>query len=934
MTDTVQLQMTVNGNAISIAVCPDSSLLEIIRNDLGLTGTKCGCNVGSCGSCMVIVNDKAQQSCSIKPAKLEGAVVETIESLSFDGELHPIQSAFIERHGVQCGYCTPGMVMSAKALLDQNAKPTDEEIKKALRFNLCRCTGYQQIIESVRQASGQLKSGDPVGGMDIVGQTSDSSSELTWVGKSVKRTDSENLVTGKAQFTDDLPNPENILYLATKRSDRAHAIIKSIDYSEAEKTPGVVRVITARDITGENRYGKIIRDTPVLASDKVLSYADAVALVVAESYTIARAACQKIIIDYDDLEPIFDPQKSMDSGAPKLHDHLKDNLLYDFNIIKGDTEAGFAQCDQIVEEQFSTVQVDHAQLEPEAALAYFDNDGKLCIKAPTQHVYFDRLNIIRALGLPKDDVRVIQPPVGGAFGKREDVYGQIHTALAAFLTRRPVRTVYSREETFKFTQKRHPVTIKVKVGATKEGKIIAFEGDVLSDTGAYSSWGPNILRKICVHLSGPYEIPNVRIYGRSVYTNNIFCGAMRGFGTPQAVFASESALDMLAEKLNMDRVEIRKLNSFKLGSKTATGQAVTIAPGRETIELTADKIGWDQPLGKGPDQPNIKRGRGVASLWYGIGFGAGIPDQGDAIVELFDDGCAKVFVSTVDYGQGSNTIFSQIAAEALGLNLDKVTMITGDSDTTPNSGSTVATRQTYITGNAILKTCLILAGDLKDVSASLLGCDAEDVTLKNDLASVSSPKSNSIPMIDVIGAFEKYGKPKRRQAIFKGQKYTEHLDPKTGQGKAYHPIAYGTQAVEVTVNTDNGRVKVDRIVACHYIGRALNPESVRGQVIGGISMGWGYALTEDSRLTEGQIKADNFGKYRLMKTTDLPQYDVILLEDPEKTGPYGAIGIGEPPTVATAPAIINAIYDAIGVRIKDLPATPQKIKAALKEQLA
>jgi CO/xanthine dehydrogenase Mo-binding subunit len=572
-------------------------------------------------------------------------------------------------------------------------------------------------------------------------------------------------------------------------------------------------------------------------------------------------------------------------------------------------------------------------MEPEAALAYFDENKKLCVKAPTQHVFFDRLNIIRALGVPKDDVRVIQPPVGGAFGKREDVYGQIHCALASFLTRRPVRTVYSREETFEFTQKRHPTRIRIKVGAKKDGKLLAFEADVLSDTGAYASWGQNILRKICVHVSGPYEIPNVRVNGRSVYTNNIFCGAMRGFGTPQAVFASESALDMLAEKLQIDQAELRKMNSFKPGSKTATGQVVTNTPGKQTIELAAKQINWNKEFSKNDkDNNNLKRGRGIASLWYGIGFGAGIPDQGNAIVEITSEGKAKVFVSTVDYGQGSNTIFPQIAAETLGLDISDIIMVTGDSDTTPNCGSTVATRQTFITGNAINNACGKLADDIKEIAALKLNTSIDDIQLKNNIASQITNPSNSISISDILASFEKFGKPRRREAFFKGEKYTQHLDPKTGQGNAYHPIAYGTQIAEVSVDTKTGKVKLEKIVACHYIGKALNPESVRGQILGGISMGWGYALTEDSIDSEGRCLADNFGKYRMMRATDTPDYNVILLEDPEPTGPYGAIGIGEPPTVATAPAIINAIYDAIGVRITSLPVTPEKILAALNNK--
>lgn len=924
MAEKTKISFFVNGQKVSIDVSPSATLLDILRKDLHLTGTKCGCGIGTCGSCMVIINGKAQRACIVRPSRLDSVRIETIESLSAGSRLHPLQKAFVDRQGTQCGYCAPGMIMSASALLAKNAKPSQDQIKKALRKNLCRCTGYQQAIEAVLEASGQLAPGERIGAFEIV----DGEGDTGWVGKSVPRKGADELVTGKARFTDDLPDPDDILYLSTKRSERAHAIIEKIDFSKAETVPGVVRIITAGDIPGENRYGKVVRDIPVLAEGKVLSYSDAVALVVAENYEAAEKGCEAVEVTYSDLEPIFDPRKSLNSDAPLLHEN--GNLLYEFNIKKGNIERGFAACDAVIEEEFTTIRVEHAQLEPEAALAFFDDDDRLCVKAPTQHVYFDRLNVIRALGVPKEDVRVIQPPVGGAFGNREDVYAQIHVALAAFLLHRPVRTVYSREETFQVTQKRHPVRIRIKIGANKRGKIKAFQADVLADTGAYSSWGPNILRKICVHVSGPYEIPNVRVTGKSVYTNNIFCGAMRGFGTPQAVFACESAMDMLAEKIGIDRVQFRKINALRPGAKTATGQKVKVAPVKKTIELAASKVEWNGPK-EIPGSPNLRRGRGIASLWYGIGFGAGIPDQGDAIVELTGDGKAKVFVSTVDYGQGSTTVFSQIAAETLGLRIGDIVMVTGDSGTTPNCGSTVATRQTYITGNAIKMACDRLRADILAVSAAKLGAGVDDINIKNgEAARISDPKKKT-QLFVIFSAFPEFGKPMRREAIFKGEKFTQKLDPVTGQGNAYHPIAYGTQAAEVIVDIETGNVKVDRMVACHYIGRALNPESVRGQILGGISMGWGYALAEDAKELNGRITADNFGKYRIMKTTDMPHCDIILLEDPEPTGPYGAIGIGEPPTVATAPAIANAIYNAIGVRVTDLPATPERILSALRK---
>lgn len=917
------LNFILNGTRRRLVVDKKRTLLDLLREDLKLTGTKLGCDNGTCGTCIVLVDGQLTKACVTSASLVNRKKVLTIEGLGTVKKLHPLQKAFINRHALQCGFCTPGMILVAKSLLDKNPKPKEEEIKSYLRTNLCRCTGYQQIVEAVQEAAGILKPNQLTNSWKTVGQDD---AGFNVIGKSVPMRDAVEKVTGKAKYSSDIDPGRETLYLATVRSSYPHAKILNVDCTEALKYPGVVRIITAKDIPGENKYGKIIRDQPVLADVKVRFIGDAIALVVAKSQEIANQAARRVKVEYKVLPAIFSPRAAMQPEAIKLYP--KGNILYHFKTRKGDIEEGFKNSDVVIERTYQTQHVDHAPLEPEAAIAYYDKEKTLTIIAPTQHVFFDRLNIIRALGIPKEDVRVIQPKVGGAFGKREDIYAQIHVALACFLTKKPVKTTYTRAETFLVTQKRHPMEIKLKTGASNEGKLLALEAEIIGDTGAYASWGVNVLRKAGVHITGPYEILNVKVDSYAVFTNNPFCGAMRGFGTTQAAFAYESQMDEMAQALGMDPIEFRMKNGFKKKSVTATGQVLNSAIDVEkTILEAASEFGWENYLKK-PSENGKRYGRGMATIWYGIGFGSGIEDHGEAIVELHPNGKATLWVGTVDYGQGSSTIFCQMVAEQLGLKLEDVKIIHGDSAQTPNCGSTVATKQTYITGNAIKNATDKIRKDILEIVSTEwkikegeLQVGDGKVILKNGVESMS--------IKEVAKLFDVKGKPRRRQAIFKGEQFTSPLDPETGQGNAYFPYALGTQIAEVEVDTLTGKVKLLRLVAAHHVGKALNPQLVRGQILGGISMGYGFALSEDAKVLNGVPQAQDFGKYKLMKSSDLPEIKVIIVESPDQTGPFGAIGIGEPPTLATAPAIINAIQDACGVRIYDLPATPGKILNAL-----
>ncbi|MGH8103420.1 MAG: molybdopterin-dependent oxidoreductase, partial [bacterium] len=945
----VLFKATVNKKPVALEVEADKTLLDVLREDLDLTGAKKGCDIGVCGSCVVIMNGKAHEACIEKIEECQGATIQTVEGLADNGHLHPIQEGFMKCHGYQCGICTSGFLMSGKALLDECPIPTEEQIEKAIKRNICRCTGYEQLIESVKYAAGQIK--DLVldeSKFRIARYTDEDFEKIPWakwrfkiIGTPQAKLEALSRVTGGAKYTADLKVP-GMLYGGTVRSTMPHAKILSIDTSDAERYPGVARIFTWKDIPGENAYGKRIRDQQVFCKDKVRFVGDAIALVVADTQKQAREAAQLVHITYEPLPHYVEPEDAMDPAAAKIHD--KGNILYHYHLEKGDVEKGFAEADAVVERRYTTAPQDHAPIESEAAIAYYDDTGKLTVKSPGQSVFFDRLNIIRALGVPKEDVRVIQPAIGAAYGKREDIYAQIHAALAAFVLRKPVKIEWTREETLLATAKRTRQRTTIKMGVKKDGTITALEGRVVGDSGAYASWSVNIMRKAGVLVSGPYEIPNVKVDSYAVYTNTPLTGATRGFGAAETNFCNESHMDEAAHAIGMDPMQFRLKNALRKGGHSATDMAMDFyVPLAETIKECAKDFHWEEKrkLPRQTDSSNIRKGYGMASMWYGIGFGAGIEDTTDVVAELNEDGTATIYVGTVDYGNGSNTTFAMLAAECLGLNLKDIHMINADSDLTKNCGSTVATKQTYTTGNAVVRACLKIRKDMIEIAAAQMKVPAADVDLEfgyavhlegtnGDRAPCRDPQ-HRLPLSDVAKLFLDYGRPRRREGMFKAHELTAPLDPKTGLGKAWFPMAFGTQMAEVEVDTKRGKIKVNKIVAAHYVGRTINPATLRGQVVGGISMGVGMALWEDSKYgADGAPIAQNFDKYRLMRGTDAPEVKVIALELDEKSGPFGAIGVGEPPTIPVAAAIANAVYDAIGVRIPDLPLTQDKVLSALR----
>lgn len=743
------------------------------------------------------------------------------------------------------------------------------------------------------------------------------------VGKSVLRVDGVSKATGKALYPQDL-YMDGMLYGKTLRSTEPHAYI-TVDVTKAEALEGVVKVFTAKDVTGENAHGVMLKDHEVFCSKKVRRVGDPIAFVVAETEKIAEKALKLVEVNYEKIPAVFDPEEAMKEGAPQVHEG-QDNLMYHFKIRKGlgkeDIGKAFEECDVIYENIYDVPQVDHAFLQPEAGVSYVDEYGKIVLIYATQYQHFDKLEVAEALGVDLDKVKLINVNVGGAFGGREDAMAQIHLCLASYILKKPVKTVYSREESFLAHSKRHGEKMYIKTGALKNGKLHALEARLVGDSGAYASWAYNVLRKTGVHITGPYEVPNVKVDSMAVYTNNPFAGAMRGFGATQSPIAHEQQMDMLAEMLGITPAEIRSRNIFNEGSVTATGQILKESvPAKRCLDAVTQNLGP-----KGESTETLKRGRGISCSFYGTGYGNGFPDESEAQVELQEDGKVTVFVAAAEVGQGAKTVFTQMPAEVLGLNMDNIILVSEDTDLTTDSGTAAASRQTYNTGNAVKRAA-------ENLKKKLIEAARDEMGLNSD---VGYGFENGEIFVEVYPAkrisFKELGQKRGKiRATGKFVAQTIEMD-ENGQGVPYWPYTFNSCGVEVEVNVETGRVEIVSAVHAQDVGRAINPKLVEGQMDGGFAMGAGYALYEDLGVKNGRMKNGKMSNYIIPTSMDLPKVKNIIIEDPENTAPFGAKGIGEPTMVSVAPAILNAIYDATGVRITDIPVTPEKMLKALKNK--
>ncbi|MBT3535621.1 MAG: molybdopterin-dependent oxidoreductase [Rhodospirillaceae bacterium] len=589
----IDMMVTVNGRQFSRPARPDMRLLDYVRETLNLTGSKEGCGAGECGTCSVFVDGVLVKSCMVPVAKANGADIQTVEGLAPRGSMTPVQQAFHKTGASQCGYCIPGMVMAATSTLRKNPHADLEEIKEGLGGNLCRCTGYQKIFEAVELARDIINGAVPQSVLD------DDPDYESYIGSNVRRLDAPSKVTGALRYAGDMVVPD-MLHLQVFRSPVAHARIKSLDVSVAEAMQGVEAVVTAGDIPGEDGFGVFVHDQPTLAADKVRYVGEAIVAIAAETEQIAREAVKTIKIEFEDLPPVFDVETAMADGAPVVHDYAKDNITYHVPIRKGDVEKGFADADLIVEQTYETQPIEHAYLEPEAGLAYEEADGTITVQSPSQNITHHRHALSRILAMPINKIRMIMSPVGGGFGGKEDMHYQGFLALAAMKAHRPVRYVFTREESILASAKRHAFKTRYRMGLTKEGRITATEMYMTADGGAYGCSTEGVMRKGAILAAGPYDIPNVKIDAIGVYTNNTPAGAMRSFGALQSEFATESHLDICAEKLGLDPFEIRRINMMQDGAVTHTKQTLA------TVSIADVLDGGEKASGWAPGAPTVR----------------------------------------------------------------------------------------------------------------------------------------------------------------------------------------------------------------------------------------------------------------------------------------------------------------------------------------
>lgn len=740
------------------------------------------------------------------------------------------------------------------------------------------------------------------------------------IGKNIPRIGALERVLGTARFASDFASDEMIT-LMVLRSDRHHALIKKIDVSPAYEVPGCVRVFTHEDIPGVNRFGIITKDQRLLADGKVRCIGDPVCLVAAENQEAAEKALRAVKVVYEDLPPVFDPEEALRDGAPLIHE--KGNELGRRIVHKGNPAKAFERADVVIERVYKTHHLEHAYLEPDGGVAYLDDNGVLVIIASTQNPHYDRKEVAELLGLEEERVRIIQAATGGGFGSKLDLNVQGFVGLATLLLRRPSKMIYSREEAFLATAKRHPLKMYYKSGADREGRLCAVEVKIIGDTGAYASYGLAVVSRSAVHATGPYEAPNVHIESIFAYTNNPYSGAMRGFGVPQIAFAHESQMDLIAQALGLDPLEIRKRNCLRVGSLTATGQELDASVGiGATLDAVADRY-REFSARKRPSRSHKRRGVGLASMMYGIG-NTGIQNPSTAQVELTPEGKIKVFTGAADIGQGSSTVLMQIAAEILGQDIQDIDLVVADTLYTTSAGATSASRQTYISGNAVKDAAEKLRDILLTQASSILKVNRTQLALENGLARALPDPSRTVSLKKIAEYSLKNGVPLKWQGFFDPP--TTPLDPQTGQGVPYATYAFASHVVEVEVDTLTGEVEVLRVVAAHDVGKAINPENVRGQILGGVAMGVGFALMEEFVPNRTESLKD----YHIPTFADMPVVEPLIVEDSEPTGPYGAKGVGEPALIPTAPAILNAIADALDVRIYELPASLEVVmKAAL-----
>ena len=875
------VDFTLNGKPVAWEGPPITRLAAALRADLLHTGTKVGCDAGDCGACTVLLDHRQVCACLVAMGQVAGRTVETVEGLGDgNGTLAALQTSFLAHGAAQCGICTPGMLMAAQELVRSTARPTRGEVEDALGGVLCRCTGYTKIVDAVMDARASLPAAPPAGSA---------------VGSRLARVDGIEKIAGRETFGAD-GVPADALWIRVVRSPYARARFTLGDLDPLRRR--LAAVLTAADVPS-NGFGIYpdIKDQPVLADGQVRYRGEAVVALVGERDLVLAIGDEDVPITWAAEPPVAGLDAAMAADAPLVQADKPRNLLLEGGVKRGKTDEAFANSAAVAEGVFETAFVEHAYIEPEAGWAERVGD-RIEIHVSTQTPYMDRDEVAIVMRLRPEAVRIVPTACGGGFGGKLDLSVQPLVAVAAWKLRRPVALVYTRPESMAASTKRHPARIAARFGCDAEGRLLACEVTANFDTGAYASWGPTVANRVPVHAMGPYRVANVRTWGDAWFTNAPPSGAFRGFGVPQAAIAHEAMMDELADTLAIDRLEFRLRNALRVGDTTATGQTLAHSAGLAQC-LEALRPHWrkaqDEIAAFNAAGSPKRRGVGVGCMWYGIG-NTSMSNPSCMRVGLSPAGTLTLYSGAVDIGQGSNTIMTQIAADALGLPAAQFALVSGDTDLTADAGKTSASRQTFVSGMAAERA----GRDLRQQILRLANAGPEAV-LSLDGARLTVRDGGEVRAIDLATAGPLMG-----EGTFDPP--TTPLDA-DGQGIPYATYAFAAQIAIVEVDIELGTVKVLRMIAAHDVGKAINPTLVEGQIEGGAAQGLGLALMEEFH----PGRSENLHDYLIPSAGDMPPVESILIEDPSPFGPFGAKGIGEQALIPTAPAILNAIHHATGV---------------------
>ena len=973
-----RIDLIINGEPRTLAVSPTRTLLDALR-EASYFSVKFGCGVGDCGACTVLLDGQPVHSCQLRATAAEGREVLTLEGLqpAVDGvagpedvaSLHPIQRAFVEVGAIQCGYCTPAQVLTAKALLDRNPHPTVEEIREALSGVLCRCTGYVKIVQAVQRAAALLAGEEaplfapievtlaadesPSAALDELHCAGHDGGPLPplvisppgWdalkvVGQSDVKVDGVKLALGRPVFTDDV-KLEGMLYGALLTSPHAHARIRSIDATKARALPGVWAVLTHHDVprvkyaSGGQSYPQPPPFDQVVLDDKVRHVGDRVAVVAAETPELARRALRLIDVDYEVLPHVLDAEEAMREGAPVIHDEADTEGIYDVrrNIVHrieaetGGGEEAWARADHVFEGEYRTSQQQHTHIEPHVCITYWDEDGRLVVRSSTQVPFHIRRMLAPLIGLPVKRIRVVKPRIGGGFGNKQELLLEDLCAHLTIATGRPVQMMYSRWQEFTSSRSRHPQVMRYKIGVTDAQEVVATELSLIGDTGAYGTHGLTVQMVAGQKALTLYNAPYSKFVCDVAYTNKPTPGAFRGYGAMQCLYGLETLMSEIADQMGWDAVEFRRKNWIKLGDELLLAKA--LGEGREgfeqviessgleqCVQVGLEALGWYEKRGRSRAQEaHEKRGIGMAVMLHGSGI-AGL-DMASATIKMNDDGSFNLLIGATDIGTGSDTILAQIAGEVLGVPTEDFIVYSSDTDFTPFDKGAYASSTTYISGGAVRKAALDVAEQIQDHAARMLGLDSSAGMELRD-RTVVSPDGVALTLAQV--------------ALSSLHQQDQHQIIASASHMSYtSPPPFAAQFAEVAVDVETGQVTVERVLMAVDAGRVINPVTASGQVEGGLQQALGFAHCEEMVYEQsGRLANPRLGPYHIYKCNEMPELEVIFVQTDEPSGPFGAKSIAEISMDGIAPAIADAIHDATGVWLREVPFTPERVWRALR----